>query len=93
MFELEAYRKDVLSNIFKNDPANQISPGAREAGAKALRAIYDPVRKDMGAFIRQNGEHRDFDKWMVSNKRLSEEATELQKQSLSRVLKTGAATP
>ena len=93
LFELEAYRKDVLSNIFRNDPANQISPGAREAGAKSLRAIYDPVRKDMGAFIRQNGERRDFDKWMVSNKRLSEEATELQKQSLSRVLKTGAATP
>ena len=93
LFELEAYRKDVLSNIFKNDPANQISPGAREAGAKSLRAIYDPVRKDMGAFIRQTGERRDFDKWMVANKRLSEEATELQKQSLSRVLKTGAATP
>ena len=93
LFELEAYRKDVLSNIFRNDPANQISPGAREAGAKSLRAIYDPVRQDMGAFIRQTGERRDFDKWMVSNKRLSEEATELQKQSLSRVLKTGAATP
>jgi hypothetical protein len=93
LFELESYRKDVLSSVFKNDPANQISAPAREAGAKALRAIYDPVRKDMGAFIRRNGERRDFDKWMVSNKRLSEEAGELQKQSLSRVLKTGEATP
>jgi hypothetical protein len=93
LFELEAYRKDVLANIFRNDPANQISPGAREAGARSLRAIYAPVREDMGNFIRQNGQRRDYDRWMVSNRRLSEEAGELQKQSLTRVLKTGAATP
>jgi hypothetical protein len=93
LFELEAYRKDVLSNVFRNDPANQISPGARDVGEKALRAIYDPVRQDMGDFIRQNGQRRDYDRWTVANRRLSEEANELQKQSLKRVLKTGDATP
>jgi hypothetical protein len=93
LLELEAYRKDVLSNVFKNDPQNQISPPAREAGEKSLRAIYGPVRQDMGDFIRQNGERRDYDRWTVSNRRLSEEANELQKQALKRVLRTGDATP
>jgi len=93
LFELEAYRKDVLGNVFKNDPANQMSPGARDVGAKALRAIYDPVRQDMGDFIRQNGQRRDYYRWSAANARLSEEANELQKQSLARVLKTGGATP
>jgi hypothetical protein len=93
LFELEAYRKDVLGNVFRNDPANQISPGARDIGAKALRAIYDPVRQDMGDFIRQNGQRRDYQSWSVANARLSEEAGELQKQALARVLKTGGTTP
>jgi hypothetical protein len=93
LFELEAYRKDVLGNVFRNDPANQISPGARDIGAKALRAIYNPVREDMGDFIRQNGQRRDYQRWSVANARLSEEAGELQKQALARVLKTGGATP
>ena len=93
LFELEAYRKDVLGNVFKNDPANQMSPGARDVGAKALRAIYDPVREDMGDFIRQNGQRRDYERWSVSNRRLSEEANELQNQALKRALRTGNATP
>jgi hypothetical protein len=93
LFELEAYRKDVLSNVFRNDPANQMSPGARDVGEKALRAIYDPVREDMGDFIRQNGQRRDYERWSVSNRRLSEEANELQNQALKRALRTGNATP
>lgn len=93
LFELEAYRKDVLSNVFRNDPANQISPPARDVGEKALRAIYDPVRQDMGDFIRQNGQRRDYDRWSVANRRLSEEANELQNQALKRALRTGNATP
>jgi len=93
LFELEAYRKDVLGNVFRNDPANQISPGARDVGEKALRAIYDPVRQDMGDFIRQNGQRRDYDRWTVANRRLSEEANELQNQALKRALRTGNATP
>ena len=93
LFELESYRRDVLSNAFKDDPARPISIAVREAGEKALRAIYDPVREDMGAFIRQNGQRRDFTKWMVANKRLSSEANELNKQALARVLRQGDATP
>jgi hypothetical protein len=93
LFELEAYRKDELANVFRNDPANQISPPARQAGQNALRSIYNPLREDMGDFIRQNGQRRDYNRWSVANARLTEEAGELQKQSLASVLRTGAATP
>jgi hypothetical protein len=93
LFELEAYRRDVLSNVFKDDPARPMSIAVREAGEKALRAIYDPVRQDMGAFIKANGQRRDFDKWMVANRRLSEEAGELNKQALASVFRRGDATP
>jgi hypothetical protein len=93
LFELEAYRRDVLSNVFKDDPARPISIAVREAGEKALRAIYDPVRQDMGNFIRQAGQRRDFEKWMIANKRLSEEANELSKNALKSVFRQGTATP
>lgn len=93
LFELEAYRRDSLANVFKDDPKRPMSIAVREAGEKALRQIYDPVRQDMGAFIRANGDRRDFNKWMISNERLSEEAGELAKQSLTRVLRQGDATP
>jgi len=93
LFELEAYRRDVLANVFKDDPARPMSVGAREAGEKALRAIYDPVRRDMGDFIKSVGDRRDFDKWAVANKRLSQEAGELQNNALKRILRTGDVTP
>jgi hypothetical protein len=89
--ELEAYRQDVLANIFKDEAA--FSVGARDVGEKALRRIYDPVRQDMGDFIKQTGERRDFTKWMVANKRLAEEAGELKNQTLKSVLRRGDATP
>jgi hypothetical protein len=47
----------------------------------------------MGDFIRQNGQRRDYDRWTVANRRLSEEANELQNQALKRALRTGNATP
>lgn len=93
LFQLEAYRKDELSKIFKDDPARPMSIAARDAGEKALRAVYAPVREDMGDFIKSTGERRDFDRWMVSNKRLSELAGEMDMGALKSVLKSGRATP
>lgn len=93
LFQLEAYRKDELANIFKDDPARPLSLAAREAGEKALRAIYRPVKEDMGDFIKSTGERRDFNKWMVADKRLAEMAGELQMSTLKSVLRSGNATP
>ena len=92
LFQIEAYRQDELSKIFKDDPARPMSIAARDAGEKALRAIYGPVREDMIDFIKQTGERRDVDKFMVANKRLNETANELKMASLKSVLKSGEAT-
>jgi len=91
LFQMEAYRKDVLANVFKDDPARPMSLAARDAGEKALRAIYDPVRRDMGEFIKEVGDRRDFDKWKISNKRLENTAKELEVDALKSVLKKGEA--
>lgn len=91
LFQVEAYRKDVLANVFKDDPARPMSLAARDAGEKALRAIYDPVRRDMGEFIKATGERRDFDKWKIANKRLENTAKELEVDALKSVLKKGEA--
>jgi len=93
LFQLEAYRQDELSKIFKDDPARPISIAARDAGEKALRAIYGPVREDMSYFIKTVGNRRDVDKFMVANKRLSDAATDIKMASLKSVLKSGDATP
>jgi hypothetical protein len=92
LFQIEAYRQDELSKIFKDDPARPMSIAARDAGEKALRAIYGPVREDMIDFIKKTGERRDVDKFMVANKRLSETANELKMASLKSVLKESAVT-
>jgi hypothetical protein len=92
LFQIEAYRQDELSKIFKDDPARPMSIAARDAGEKALRAIYGPVREDMIDFIKQTGERRDVDKFMVANKRLNETANELKMASLKSVLKSGEVT-
>jgi hypothetical protein len=93
LFQLEAYRQDELAKIFMDDPSRPMSIAAREAGEKALRAVYEPVRKDMGDFIKKTGERRDFDKWMVSNKRLAETAQDMQNASLKTVLLKGNVKP
>ena len=90
--QIEAFRRDELANAFKDDPTRPISIAARDVGEKAMREIYDPVRKDMGEFIKATGQRQDFNKWMVSNKRLEELSNELKMTSLKSVLKSGDAT-
>lgn len=91
--QIEAFRRDELANAFKDDPTRPISIAARDVGEKAMREIYEPVRKDMGDFIKATGQRQDFNKWMVSNKRLEELSNELKMTSLKSVLKSGEATP
>jgi indolepyruvate ferredoxin oxidoreductase alpha subunit len=53
LFQIEAYRQDELAKIFMDDPARPMSIAARDAGEKAMRAIYGPVREDMMDFIKK----------------------------------------
>ncbi len=97
LFELEAYRRDELANIFKEDPAKPLSQAARDVGEQALRKVYAPVNQDIGNFIKSKsaltGDRRDFDKWMVANKRLSETANDFKNTSLKNVLLKGNIKP
>ena len=91
LFALEAYRADELSKAFADEA--KFSVAARDIGEKALRAIYDPVRKDMGEFIQANGGPNDFVKWKVANKKLADGADELRNSTLKTVLKDASQKP
>ena len=67
--------------------------GVKNIGQKALNSIYPSLRNDMGDFIKANGNKRDFTKWAVANKRLSNLAGELDKTALKSALNKGTATP
>lgn len=93
LFAVEQFRADTLAKAFKEDISRPLSIAARDAGEKALRAIYDPVRQDTIDFIKSVGERKDVDKFMVANKRLRELAGELEMNTLKSVLKSGKAVP
>lgn len=65
----------------------------RSTGEKALSSIYGALKQDMTDFIKANGERRDFDKWNIANKRLSNMVGELKQGSLKSVLQRGEGTP
>jgi hypothetical protein len=92
LFQIEAYRADELTKVFMDD-ARPMSAAARDIGEKAVRKIYNPVREDMIDFIKQTGERRDVDKFMVANARLSEGAKDVKNAALKRVLTVGDEKP
>jgi len=65
----------------------------RDTGQKSLNGIYAPLRADLEAFVRANGNRGDFNKFKVANRRLSELAGDLQNTTLRNVLKKGDMTP
>jgi hypothetical protein len=88
MLNVEELRKQ-LGEGFKSPDLVSV----RSTGEKAVGKIYGALRSDMGEFIKQNGAPRDFLKWSVSNRRLSDMAGELDMGVLKRTLATGDATP
>lgn len=67
--------------------------GSRTLGEKALSSIYGPLKEDMGAFIKANGDRTDYTKWRVANGKLAESMQELNKDVLKNVLDKGKETP
>lgn len=86
--EIEANRA-VIGDAFSGLDMGAI----RGAGEKALSAVYGPLREDMAAFIKANGDGADFMKWAGANEKLAEMAGELGVSALKRVLSKGEATP
>lgn len=84
---------EVLRKQFGEAFTDPSLAGVRSTGQKALSSIYGALRKDMGDHIKANGQPRDFTKWSVANKRLSEMMGELDNASLKSALAKGDVTP
>ena len=67
--------------------------GVRTTGEKSLSRIYPAIRQDIGDFIKENGDRRDFTRWQVANKRLSQSIGEMNVTALKSALKRGDMTP
>lgn len=85
---LEKNRKAVGSAFADPGLAN-----IRDAGEKALSAIYGPLRDDISAFVKGVGGADDLAKWQRANSQLADMAGQLKDGALKRVLTKGEATP
>lgn len=85
---IEVLRKQIGEAF--SDPS---LAAVRSTGERALSRIYAPLREDMGDFIKANGQRRDYDKWRVANRNLSEMAGELEIGVLRNALAKGEGTP
>jgi hypothetical protein len=65
----------------------------RDAGEKALSAVYGPLRDDIAAFVKSKGGPADFTKWKAANEQLASMAGDLRDSALKRVLTKGDETP
>lgn len=101
--ELENFKKSItdqalpeidmnrayIGKVFKGLDADKI----RDAGEKALSAIYGPLKADMAGFIRAVGGDGAVAKWNSANEGLSKLATDVEKTALRDVLRKGETTP
>lgn len=58
-----------------------------------LNGIYDPIKKDMGSFIRQFGRRQDYNRWTKATEVLKEDIGELEVNALKAALNKGEQTP
>lgn len=86
--DIEVLRRQIGEEF----AAPELTKVAGEA-QKSLNRIYGHLREDMGAFIKANAGEKDFVKWRIANKFLSEGAQELGKSALKRALRDGDQTP
>ncbi len=85
---LEKNRQD-LGAMFK-DPS---LAGVRDRGEKAISAIYDPLRKDIAAFVKAEAGDDALAVWNEANGRIAAAMGEAKTDGLRRVLNKGEATP
>ena len=88
--QLEAIRADELGNAFKG--GNTLAD-VKAVGEKAIRSIYDPLRAEMGTFIRQRGGEKALNQWAGANEQLASMAGELKSARFRNVLRTEELTP
>ena len=86
-------RVDLLRKQLGDQLKDPGLAGVRSTGEKALSKIYGALKSDMGDFIKNNGEKRDFVKWQVANAQLRDGMKELEVNVLKSALDKGEATP
>ena len=87
---VEGLRRDELGPAFK-DAA--LSVGASDRVKSAVKALYDPLRQDMGDFIGENAGRAAKNRWGIANARLSEGMDELNRNALKAALREAETTP
>lgn len=101
--ELEAFKKSItdqalpeidmnrayIGGVFKGMDASKI----KDAGEKALTAIYGPLKQDMADFIAKNGGDAALKAWNAANEKLAENAGTLKNSALKSALAKGDLTP
>ena len=85
---VETLRKQIGEAFSAPDMAS-----VKTTGNKILTDIYEPLKEDMGDYIKQAGSDADFTKWQVANKELSKMMGELDLPVLKSVLERGEASP
>jgi hypothetical protein len=86
--EIEQIRKEFGNKLRSPDLAT-----VRSELEKSASKVYKSMNKDMGDFIKEFGEPRDYTKWKVANQRLSGMMGDLKQTSLKSILQKGEATP
>ena len=85
---LEKNRQD-LGQMFQ---APELA-GVRARGEKAVSAIYDPLRRDIAAFVKAKGGDEALSTWKEANGRIAQAMGEAKDGALKNVLNKGEATP
>lgn len=85
---IEMLRKQIGESFKAPDMA-----AVRGVAEKALSNIYGPLREDMGAFIKTNGDAGDFTKWKRANDTLAGMVGELRNTALKRSLRNAESSP
>ena len=85
---IEMLRKQLGEELKGADMAS-----VKTTGEQVMRNVYGGLKQDMGDYIKQTGNRRDYDKWNVANTRLSEMIGETNVTGLKSALKKGEATP
>jgi len=86
--QVEGQRR-LLGDLF-SDPSLASIKGD---GQKAINAVYDPLRQDMGAFIEASAGPAARAKWAGANERLAAMAGELDASAFKNLLNNAETTP
>jgi len=86
--QVEGQRK-LLGDLFADPNLAKI----KGEGQKAINAIYDPLRQDMGEFIARTAGEGARNRWARANQELSAMAGELQSAAFKNVLRQTDVTP